>query len=589
MRALRNVGMILIVTLFAFGFSLSPAQSLVVEAQAGGNSIVYNIFATDGYVELEPGENGHDAAYIFGFVGARAGTDFEYTSSYCTGNGVDRVCAPPANVAATAVDPTAGPVQAGMEEQLAGNAQFPAPVIYAAVGDVVEIRLKNLGAAANPNAPNDPHSIHLHGLDVDAANDGVPETSLGAVGANLCADGATAGGNEDPANPASPVVPSDCSGHGGFADGAGNVVVYMFAPDHPGTYMYHCHQEANIHVNMGMYGALVVYNGDDPAYLNGGPGQGFGGMLYGVQYDKDYVLLLSEFDLRGHASEEGTYGGAYVPANSWDPDPFNWALYRPQYWFVNGLSFPQSIHASFATGYQFADWLAAHPGYDPLITGSVSQPNDWWGTPGEKVLIRVINMGFETHPMHMHGYHGKVIGSDARGWDWTYAPKSKTNKSGARPFGEGLEKQTLTVGSGETYDWLVDFGQQSFQAPSYAPSATTQQGAPLASQYPGGTQSRFYDGVSGGACETEAVALGLQLPADYGAPVSNAAVSCPPMLDNGGVEAGAPEYIAGPQVTGLVGHPGTSQFFPFHNHDDYKATNDGVYPGGMFTFLVPTQ
>ncbi len=72
----------------------------------------------------------------------------------------------------------------GDELGLAGNAQFPAPIIYATVGDVVEIRLKNLGVAANPDAPNDPHSIHLHGLDVDAANDGVPETSVGAVPAN---------------------------------------------------------------------------------------------------------------------------------------------------------------------------------------------------------------------------------------------------------------------------------------------------------------------------------------------------------------------------------------------------------------------
>ena len=42
--------------------------------------------------------------------------------------------------------------------------------------------------------------------------------------------------------------------------GAGNVIVYMFSPKQPGTYMYHCHQEADIHVQMGMYGALVIYN-----------------------------------------------------------------------------------------------------------------------------------------------------------------------------------------------------------------------------------------------------------------------------------------------------------------------------------------
>jgi hypothetical protein len=67
-----------------------------------------------------------------------------------------------------------------------------------------------------------------------------------------------------------------------------------------------------------------------------------------------------------------------------------------------------------------------------------------------------------------------------------------------------------------------------------------------------------------------------------------------PAIPNAG-EPGGPEYISGPTVTGIVdiltGGPPLfqgSQFFPFHNHDDYKATNDGVYPGGMFTMLVPT-
>ena len=43
---------------------------------------------------------------------------------------------------------------------------------------------------------------------------------------------------------------------------------------------------------------------------------------------------------------------------------------------------------------------AAHPGYDPLITGSVSGTSPGWGTPGEKVLIRVINMGFQASLFH---------------------------------------------------------------------------------------------------------------------------------------------------------------------------------------------
>jgi hypothetical protein len=94
----------------------------------------------------------------------------------------------------------------------------------------------------------------------------------------------------------------------------------------------------------------------------------------------------------------------------------------------------------------------------------------------------------------------------------------------------------------------VDFGQQSFQ-----------------STYPAGTQS-CYDPLTN-------------------LPVANAA-GCTP-IPEAGDPAAVNTYIGGPIVTGAVGHPGASQLFPFHNHDDYKATNNGVYPGGMFTMLVP--
>ena len=34
------------------------------------------------------------------------------------------------------------------------------------------------------------------------------------------------------------------------------------------------------------------------------------------------------------------------------------------------------------------------------------------------------------------------------------------------------------------------------------------------------------------------------------------------------------------------------QFYPMHNHDDYKVTNQGVYPGGQLTLIqtdAPTK
>jgi len=467
-------------------------------------TIIYNLYATDAFIPLADGS----AVYNYGFVGGRQGVPLTFqnsvtpggsragdtelwTSFTYTGNG---------NIPGGAPAPTGGPVT-GDETLLLGNAQFPAPLIYAAVGDVVEIRLKNLGTTLS-TAPNDPHSIHLHGLDVDAANDGVPETSVGAI----------------PANSGAP--------------GAGNVIVYMFSPQYAGTTMWHCHQEADIHVQMGMYGALVVYSKEDKsnqysAYNNGGPGNGFGGTLFGWKYDKDYVLLESEIGPAQHVSEE--ISGDYNPVD-----------YKPTYWFLNGLSFPNTIHVNLPGGW--GDWIAAHPGYDPLIVGSVGAKSSD-GSKGQKVLIRMINMGYETQPMHMHGYHGKVIGSDQRAWIWANAAAKNGLWNKGTPWGEGMEKNTLTIGSGETYEWLVNFGLQA-----------------VTSTYPSGTQTRF----------------------DGSGPQSNTQTQFPPIPDPSG-----PPYIGGPTVAGLVGLGGTSQIFPFHNHDDYKATNNGAYPGGMFTALIP--
>jgi manganese oxidase len=490
-----------------FGFALAAQPALAWPSgppkpppPPGPNSIVYNLYATDGFIPLADGS----AVYNYGFVGGRAGVPLTYqksvtpggdraddtglwTSFTYNGNGT---------IATGAPAPTGGPVTAA-EAELQGNTQFPAPLIYAAVGDVVELRLKNLGTTL-PTAPNDPHSIHLHGLDVDAANDGVPETSLGAIPANLN-------------------VP-----------GAGNVVVYMFSPKYAGTTMYHCHQEADIHVQMGMYGALVVYNRGDAAAATG-PGSGKGGTLYGWKYAKDYVLLESEIGTAQHVSEE--ISGDYNPVD-----------YHPAYWFLNGLSFPNTIHVGLPGANGWSDWIAAHPGYDPFITGSVGAK--------EKVLIRMINMGYETQPMHMHGFHGKVIGSDQRAWPWANSPQ--------QPAGQGLEKNTLTIGSGETYDWLIDFSTVSV-ASTY-PNGT----GGLNGTFAGGSQSRYNPD---------------------GSPASNTQTGLPAIPD---LTDQAVPYIGGPTVTGAQGVPTVGQLFPFHNHDDYKATNNGTYPGGMFTMIMPT-
>lgn len=500
--AKRLIALVCILVLIALA---AGAVMALKPADASAANVTYNLFATDSYIPLADGS----AMYNYGFVGGRDGQNLYFqrkvtpTGTYdpaagkwpsYTYRGIGRL-------ASGAPAPTGGPI-VGTEAALKGQAQFPAPMIYASTGDVVQIRMKNLGVSV-ATAPDDPHSIHLHGMDVPAANDGVPETSVGAVSAGAV------------------------DGLGNPIPGRGNVVVYMFAPTVAGTYFYHCHQEADIHVQMGMYGALVVYNPTDQAAAFG-PGRNAGGTLDGWTYDKDYVLLLSEIDTRQHGSEQTS--GTFNPVD-----------YKPQYWMVNGLSFPNTIHVGMP-GNDYNSWIYSHLGYEAFITGSVGRTHPAAsGIPvGDKVLLRVINMGFETQPWHMHGFHGKIIGSDQRAWPWA----NLGNIASATPtaWGQGLEKNTLTIGSGETYEWLVNFGLQS-----------------VTSTYDPGTQTR-YDPTTG-------------------LPLSNTTTGT--VINDPG---GAP-YIGGPVVSGAVGIPTPGQLFPFHNHDDYKATNNGVYPGGQFTMM----
>src|SRR4030042_1426685 len=117
------------ITIIAFLVGILLLGSFLFEqpeaATAQANPIVYNLYATDGYVTLADGT----VSYIYGFIGGRQNTTIQY---------LDRVGA----LKSVALpDPTGGPITAA-ELPLAGNAQFPAPVIYASTGDVVESRLK---------------------------------------------------------------------------------------------------------------------------------------------------------------------------------------------------------------------------------------------------------------------------------------------------------------------------------------------------------------------------------------------------------------------------------------------------------------
>lgn len=115
---------------------------------------------------------------------------------------------------------------------------LPGPLLRANYNDSVHLYFFNI-------SPED-HTIHLHGLDVNQANDGVGSTSF-------------------------EINPNDST-------------TYKFKASYSGSYFYHCHVLTTLHLAMGMYGYIIIDYPGNILWQNG-PG-----------YNKERVYLISDLD-----------------------------------------------------------------------------------------------------------------------------------------------------------------------------------------------------------------------------------------------------------------------------------------------------
>ena len=167
----------------------------------------------------------------------------------------------------------------GFTEEITDNALFPGPTLIMNEGDSVEIELFNFSQGA-------PHTIHLHGLDVDQENDGVPALSF--------------------------EIPHLESGF------------YYFKAPHPGAYLYHCHVASPIHVQGGMFGVILVRPADGSQTTWDG----------GYDYDVTTSLIMNEVDTVWHNDT--------IIKHDYDTsmtmNMIEIPKYEPQFFMVNGLS-----------------------------------------------------------------------------------------------------------------------------------------------------------------------------------------------------------------------------------------------------------
>jgi FtsP/CotA-like multicopper oxidase with cupredoxin domain len=242
-------------------------------------------------------------------------------------------------------------------------ASVPGPSIIINEGDTVNLTLHNDKdpTMTQYNTTGDGHTIHLHGLDLPSAMDGDPMTAPG-----------------------------------GHAVMQGQSYTYRFVAKNPGTYYYHCHSSATEHIQMGMYGALIIRpSGQSNVAYPGTPA-----------FDKEYTFVLSDMDSAAHQQDYNNLhqGGEDV----------NWTKYQANYFLINGKAWPDTM-------------------MDPQ--------DNIVATVGQTVLVRLINTGYEVHSMHSHGFHFQVIGSDGR------------------KLSEPYFKDTIDVSPGERYDLIFKLDQ----------------------------------------------------------------------------------------------------------------------------------
>jgi FtsP/CotA-like multicopper oxidase with cupredoxin domain len=164
------------------------------------------------------------------------------------------------------------------------NCTLPGPLLELGAGQQANVTLNFMGSMmGGGNMPFEPapyqgHTIHTHGLDVPQVEDGVPETGAAIMG---------------------------------------DIYSFNVNQQYIGSHMYHCHVHTVKHLEMGMYGALLVRavdaQGSYLTFINDG----------GPSYDEEWNWILSTVDPSYHTAQ--AIGDNVIFAD-----------YNPAYFLING-------------------------------------------------------------------------------------------------------------------------------------------------------------------------------------------------------------------------------------------------------------
>ena len=268
---------------------------------------------------------------------------------------------------------------------------FPSPLIRVTEGDLAQVTVKTSKGV---------HTIHHHGIEPDAFNDGVGHTSFEA-----------------------------------------DDYTYQWQAHHAGTYFYHCHVNTTLHAQMGLFGPLVIDPDPfyDPAVPTGSRRLFRGGPVYKIANERIWAVYAADPRMHGLNHEAGLCG-----------EDVGLNRFSPKYFMINnrdqknGAITPQELAGTVPPPDR-------PPILDPKIAISAKQ--------GETVLIRTImaqyypvtiQFGDDAHPLS-----ASIWGSDGRPFRRTFSYKGE-NEVGDCVSVNGIV--THVMSPAERWDFLINTG-----------------------------------------------------------------------------------------------------------------------------------
>jgi FtsP/CotA-like multicopper oxidase with cupredoxin domain len=231
------------------------------------------------------------------------------------------------------------------------NGTYPGPEIRVPEGDWVQVNFTN----RTPEF----HTIHWHGVMLANEMDGVPNGTQWGVGPD-------------------------------------QTFKYLFRAQPAGTHFYHCHNMTNLHVQAGMFGALIIESKDD--------------LVQKVfPYKRDYTLLLNEVDtvMVEKQMEEMLRMMTVMEKMNESKKLMKEMNGRMMGWFANKKAFVDAVKAGYIPPYIAAKvgrYMA--PNYNFFLINGKAYPmtEELTIRTGENIRVRLVGAGAMPHYMHLHGH-----------------------------------------------------------------------------------------------------------------------------------------------------------------------------------------